>query len=249
MEINDKKYCVYIHINEINGKMYVGQTCCSIMDRWENGFGYLGKKNGRYNQPLFANAILKYGWDSFEHIIVYENLSLEEANLYEEWLIYLGDTTNPKYGYNILSGGKNSKRSEDYRKRLSESRKGEKNHRYGMHCTEETKMRISESHKGKYVGEKNPMYGKHHTEETRKRLSETHKNPSEETRRKISENHADVSGANNPRAVCVMIVETREIFKTIQEAADYFHVSRSIIYNLLDNEDKIINDFHLVRNK
>ena len=26
MEIKNKKYCVYIHINEINRKMYIGQT-------------------------------------------------------------------------------------------------------------------------------------------------------------------------------------------------------------------------------
>ena len=46
-----------------------------------------------------------------------------------------------------------------------------------------------------------------------------------------------------------MIVETVEIFKTIQESANYFYVSRLIIYNLLYNKDKTINDFHLVRNK
>ena len=247
MRANDKKYSIYIHINEINGKMYIGQTCQNIKERWNDGLGYLGKKDGKYSQPYFANAILKYGWESFVHIVVYENLTFEEANLYEEWLIYLGDTTNPQYGYNILTGGKNSKRTEEYKKKLSESRMGEKNARYGKHCSEETKNKISEALKGKYVGENNPMYGKHHTDEARTKMSESHKNLSEETRNKISKNHADVSGANNPRAVCVVCIETGKVFKTIQQTADYFHIGRNALYKILDNKDKTINGCHLVR--
>ena len=39
---NDKVYCVYAHINKVNGKMYIGQTCQDINRRWRDGDGYKG---------------------------------------------------------------------------------------------------------------------------------------------------------------------------------------------------------------
>ena len=98
--IVDKKWCVYIHINKINGKKYIGQTCQDLDDRWKNGNGY-------QRNPYFWNAIKKYGWDSFEHKVLSSNLTLEEANTIEEYYISLFDTTNKEYGYNMQSGGKN----------------------------------------------------------------------------------------------------------------------------------------------
>lgn len=101
-------------------------------------------------------------------------------------LIALFDTTNPKYGYNLRSGGENSKLSD------------------------ETKEKISKSRIGKYTGENNPWYGKHPSEESRRKMRENHANfsgenspkygkkLSDETRRKISENHANFSGENHP---------------------------------------------------
>ena len=67
-------------------------------------------------------------------------------------------------------------------------KKGENHPLFGKHRSEETRRKMSESHKG----EKNPFYGKHHSEETRRKISESHKGKkrapfSEEHRRKISE--------------------------------------------------------------
>ena len=57
-----KKYCVYMHKNKINNKVYIGITFRKPEDRWQKGQGY-------HKQLKFFNAILKYGGDNFEHII------------------------------------------------------------------------------------------------------------------------------------------------------------------------------------
>jgi len=56
-------FCVYKHVNKINGKVYIGQTC-SLETRWSrNGQNYI-------NCPRFYSAIKKYGWDGFEHTVI-----------------------------------------------------------------------------------------------------------------------------------------------------------------------------------
>ena len=93
------------------------------------------------------------------------------------------------------NGGNRRCTSEEYeeaRIAFSNSQKGENNfmygktgYNYGKHLSDETKKKLSESHKGLTVseetkqkmsksamGEKNPMYHKYHTEETRKIMSE-----------------------------------------------------------------------------
>lgn len=76
------KYKVYVHVNKINGKIYIGQTCNSLSIRAgrKSGIGYK-------HSTHFYNAIQKYGWENFEHIILIDSLSLEMANIIEEELI------------------------------------------------------------------------------------------------------------------------------------------------------------------
>lgn len=54
--------------------------------------------------------------------------------------------------------------------------------------------------KEKRVGENNPMYGKNHKSETKMKISESQKGKklSEKTKQKMSENHLNVNGENNP---------------------------------------------------
>ena len=53
----------------------------------------------------FYNAIQKYSWDGFEHIVLTDNLTKTEASNLEIDLIAKYDTTNSKNGYNISVGG------------------------------------------------------------------------------------------------------------------------------------------------
>ena len=90
-------YTVYMHISPSN-KKYIGVTGKNVNDRWRNGTGYRGQK-------YFYNAIQKYGWDNFEHIILNNHLSKEEAYLLESKYISEYSSNNHEYGYNISSGG------------------------------------------------------------------------------------------------------------------------------------------------
>lgn len=161
MEIYNGSYCVYVHINQINGKMYVGQTCQKPEKRWKYGYGYI--KN-----PYFYKAIEKYGWDNFEHEVIASNLTKEEADNFEKVLINKLNLLNPDYGYNLSEGGSHGCLSEDTKQKMREARSGEKHYMYGKHLSEATKQKISESKQG----EKNNFYGKHHTEETKKKIGQ-----------------------------------------------------------------------------
>lgn len=77
-----------------------------------------------HNSTYFYHAIKKYGWDNFEHILLVDNIDLEIANILEEELIKKYKTNNPKYGYNLKSGGKNSNHSDITKQKISKAHAG-----------------------------------------------------------------------------------------------------------------------------
>lgn len=99
---SDKKWFVYVHISKINGKRYVGITSKpNPQHRWNHGRGY--KEN-----PHFAQAIAKYGWDNFEHLILYSGLDEPDAKSTEMRLIEEWHTKDRTLGYNMTNGGDGS---------------------------------------------------------------------------------------------------------------------------------------------
>jgi len=151
-------YTVYMHINKLNNKKYIGITSKKPEKRWNNGNSYK-------TSPHFNNSIKKYGWDNFDHVILYENLSELEAKSKEIELIAEYNTMNNKYGYNMTKGGdgiSGYKCSEEQIKQMRERKLGTKaseetkekmrNAMLGREITDEWKEKISESH----MGDKNP---------------------------------------------------------------------------------------------
>lgn len=111
-----KSWTVYEHISP-SGKVYVGITCQNPKKRWKGGSGYVRKDK---HQPLFANAIIKYGWDNIKHRIVSTELTKEEADSMEKLLI--AKYKRMKKSYNITDGGDGSvgtKHTEETKKLLS----------------------------------------------------------------------------------------------------------------------------------
>lgn len=174
METEEKKWCVYIHRNVINNKAYIGITSQTLNGRW----GLDGKAYCRGSQPRFKNAIEKYGWNNFEHIVWAEGLAEEKANHIERLLIALFKTNcckyrDPEYGYNMTDGGggmSGHKDSKETRKKKSEAsykmwaQDGFKEMMVQIHTgskhkpfSQEARQNISESLKGRFLREKNLM--------------------------------------------------------------------------------------------
>lgn len=110
-------WCVYKHTNKINGKKYIGITSLKPEVRWRKGKAYNSNTH-------FSAAIQKYGWDNFEHEIVFSNLTKEDAELKEIELISLCKSTNQNYGYNIQNGGMaHGKFTEESKYKMSLSQK------------------------------------------------------------------------------------------------------------------------------
>ena len=71
--------------------------------------------------PAIHNAIQQYGRDAFSlEVIQYPGISEETLNAVERWKIRQLQTVSPS-GYNLTEGGDGGKRSEETRKKMSES--------------------------------------------------------------------------------------------------------------------------------
>lgn len=96
--MEEKKYLLYVHTNKANDKKYVGITSKKAQQRWQNGFGYKSNKS-------FYKDIKKYGWNGFEHEILFTDLTEEEASEKEKEMIKLLKSNYYKNGYNHTAGG------------------------------------------------------------------------------------------------------------------------------------------------
>lgn len=257
----NRNHKLYVHINKSNGKKYFGITKRKVEYRWNSGYGY---KNNEY----FYRAIEKYGWnEGFEHIVLFDNLTKEEAELLEQMYICLYDTTDRSKGYNITKGGesfngykmteehrkkigeanKGKKRSEKSRKKQSERMSGENHPNYGKTFSKETRKKMSESQKGKT-----------RSEESKKKQSEANKGKSpwnkgktgiynEETRRKMSEaKKGKYIGKNNPNGKQIYCIELDQYFDSITEASGIIGCSYSGISKVLCGEQKTTYGYHFI---
>ncbi|MBR6288253.1 MAG: GIY-YIG nuclease family protein [Acholeplasmatales bacterium] len=97
---------IYKITNNINDKIYIGQTNYTLSERLHQH--YLdSKKQHRKNRPLYQ-AINKYGIENFSIELIEETDNPLEREIY--WIEYYGSFKN---GYNATMGG-NGKRYLDY---------------------------------------------------------------------------------------------------------------------------------------
>lgn len=216
-------YTVYMHINQINKKSYIGLTKQNPKHRWgNNGINYKKGCN------RFWNAIQKYGWDNFDHAICKSGLTKNDACELEKKLILEYRTQEHDYGYNITEGGEAPRMPLESRNKIANAMMGNK-HGLGKVCSEEKKIKISQAQKGRKL-----------TFEHRQKLSQAkkgkhHDSPSLETRQKISASH------KKKQVICV---ETNIVYDSVQECGRQLGIDATTICACCKGRIKSTHSMH-----
>ena len=214
-------YCIYCHINKINGKRYIGQTHDYARRCFPSNYKGCTK---------FYNAIQKYGWENFEHVILEDNLTLVEANQKEEEYIKLYNTIED--GYNLKSGGLNNELSLESRQKISEKILTKKS----IICIETQQVYPSAYYIEKELGYANANIiaccrGKLHT--------------AYGYHWSYYENGQPVSIlTRDKRKKAVRCIETQQIFESASAAAKEFNISRSSISICCEGKSSIGGGYH-----
>ena len=215
-------YIVYQHKNKINGKVYIGITSQKPEQRW-------GSQGCNYkSSPHFYSAIQKYGWDNFEHNILFTELTKEQACLKEQELIKEYNSMNREFGYNSTSGGDIFTMNEKTKQKISQAMMGNQNN-LGHPCSEEKKKKISNAQKGREF-----------TEEHKQKLSEAAKNrhvPCSEEKKQILKEKSH----KKP----VYCEELDKIFESVQECGRQLGIPATNISKLCNGRGKTLKGYHL----
>jgi group I intron endonuclease len=126
---------IYKVTNNVNGKIYIGQTIQGIVRRKAEHKCHANTH--RSNSP-FAKAIRKYGVEQFSWEVLHIATTLEELNEKEIFYIEHCNSTTKGHGYNVEEGGKQP---------ITPLR-GEDHPMYGKTHSEESKRKMSESGMG-----------------------------------------------------------------------------------------------------
>ena len=96
---------IYKIYNDINDKVYIGQTVRTMDRRWKE---HLNAAQGANRNTALYNAMRKYGIESF-HIEMVKECSEKELDYYEEYYIKQFNSLVPN-GYNMTTGGDKGKK-------------------------------------------------------------------------------------------------------------------------------------------
>lgn len=131
-----EKHIVYITLNMINMKMYVGVHSCVDLDD-----GYLG------SGTLLKKAIKKYGEENFRREVLYVFDNKEEAYQKESEIVQDFIVESEEF-YNLTKGGRCLGMNWDIREKISNSKKGnvsgKDNPMYGKNHSKEVREKIAD---------------------------------------------------------------------------------------------------------
>ena len=229
-------YTVYKHTTP-SGKVYIGITSRKAEERWNNGYNYIQNKH-------FYSAIKKYGWDKIKHDILFENLSKDEAYKKEIELIAFYKSNQRDFGYNKSIGGESSVKGAHWSLSKESVEKRAKQLR-GRKFTEEHKKKLSESHKGQVCH----MKGKTMPLETRKKISESLKkwnseNISPSKGRKYKKSEYAILRTSQGHYKKIICLETKEIFDSIKTASEKTKIDSSSLSKVCKGKRETAGGYH-----
>ena len=217
----ERKWIIYMYTFP-NGKRYIGKTCQTLKQR-QGSSEFISYKVC----PVLWRAIQKYGVESIQQQILFENYMPDEyASRLEMLCIALFKTNcnryrNPQYGYNVTDGGEGSSgfhHSDETKKKLSEMKKNKP-------LSEEIKFKLKKARRKRII---QPMTGKHLSDETKEKISKagTGRKRSKES---IQRTREGISGYKNYKATAVYCVELNRIFFTLSEAQNETGADRHMV--------------------
>ena len=231
----EHKSGIYMCTCSGNNKSYIGQA----KDVKNRKSEHLSALRGDYHfNTYFQRSYNKYKEESFVWTVLeYCNEDkLDDREIY--WIAYYDTYHN---GFNANEGGNGNRgyqRTEDIRKKVSESLKrawavdenrrkefsermiGDKNPMYGRVGN------LNPAYGKDHSGENNGMYGKHHTEESKELNRQAH------------------LGAKNKNSKPVVCIETGEIFASQGEASRGKHCDSSTINKCCRGVKKTAGGYH-----
>ena len=193
-------YNIYKITNNINQKVYIGQTIKPIEKRF--------KEHCKQSSCciFLKNAINKYGKNNFKIELIDTTDNDINSDLLEQKYIELYNSTNKEFGYNISLGGRPTmrgrKHTNETKEKISKANKGKK-------ASEELRKQLSEM----LNGENHPNWNKHLSEETKSKISNSNKGkiPSEETKAKILAAKVGYKHQEETKSTIVSSSQTRKM--------------------------------------
>lgn len=204
-------FYIYKIENQVNGKLYVGQTTKTILERWKAHLFIARGGKEKYPAQFFAihAAIVKYGENSFHIQCLDQTDSLDELN--EKEIFWINNLRQTHTLYNLTDGGKGSA---------------------GHSCPETAKQKISQANSG----ENNPFFGKKHSVETLRKFREDRqgKTHTDDTKKKISKSH---KGNIITEEIAIEIINRLKNDQSMTDISKELNVGYSVVSGIKRNKN------------
>lgn len=225
---------IYKITNNINGKIYIGQTNNPTRRWWQHTSSARCNKGNQ----LITKAMIKHGLDNFDFSVICTCCTQEDTDEIEILLIKQYNSTDMSVGYNLAKGGSKLISTPEIRNKISKSLKEYYKNNDGANkgkvLSKETRDKISKSSMGKPGTNK----GKKFSEEWRQKISESNmgKKFTEKRLKRMSESHMGHIPVNR-KLTFKEAEKIREIYKNTKipqkELGKRYGISQASINDLI----------------